>query len=49
MNIIYFMVPVALLLGGLFVGGFIWMVRSGQYDDLETPAIRILNNDEEKK
>jgi len=48
MNILYFMVPAALLLGLLFVGIFVWVVRSGQYEDLETPAVRMLF-DEEKK
>jgi cbb3-type cytochrome oxidase maturation protein len=33
----------------LFVLGFIWASKKGQYDDLETPAHRILLGDEEKK
>lgn len=49
MEVIYFMIPVALALGGLFVVGFIQMVRSGQYEDLETPAIRMLEEEEETK
>lgn len=48
MNIIYFLVPCALILGLLFLASFVWMVRSGQYEDLETPAIRILSENEEK-
>jgi len=49
LNILYFLVPAALLLGMIFLFGFIWMVRAGQYEDLETPAIRILLDDEETK
>jgi cbb3-type cytochrome oxidase maturation protein len=47
MNIIHLMVPMALMLGGGFLVSFIWMARHGQYDDLETPAHRILLEDEE--
>lgn len=42
MNIVYFLVPAALVLGAAFVFAFIVMVRSGQYEDLETPALRML-------
>ncbi len=45
MNILFLMIPIALLLGFIFVLGFIWAVNDGQMDDLETPAIRILNDD----
>ncbi len=44
MSILFFMVPAALLLGLLFLVIFIWSARSGQYDDLVTPSIRILND-----
>lgn len=43
-NILLFMIPVSLLLGGLFVTGFIWSVNKGQMDDLETPPHRILED-----
>jgi cbb3-type cytochrome oxidase maturation protein len=44
MNVLYFMIPVSLVLGGLFVAAFIWSVRDGQFDDTETPAHRILED-----
>jgi cbb3-type cytochrome oxidase maturation protein len=47
MNIVYFMVPMALLLAIGFVWAFISSVRGGQYDDLETPAHRMLFDDSE--
>ena len=46
MNIIFLAIPLAIILGtGLFFG-FIWAVQSGQMDDLETPAHRILIENE---
>lgn len=42
MNIVYFLLPLALLLGGGFAVGFAMAAFRGQYDDLETPAHRIL-------
>ncbi len=45
MNILFLMVPMALGLGALFIYGFFWAVSNGQMDDLETPALRILNDD----
>ncbi|XGC82495.1 cbb3-type cytochrome oxidase assembly protein CcoS [Bdellovibrio bacteriovorus] len=39
----------ALILGLGFVGAFMWATSKGQFDDLETPAHRILNDDSERK
>ena len=47
MEIIYALVPLALALGLFFLGLFIWATKSGQYDDLDTPAQRILIEDQE--
>ena len=49
MSAVYIALPFALLLALLFLALFIWSVRSGQLDDLETPAHRILGEDEERK
>jgi cbb3-type cytochrome oxidase maturation protein len=46
---VYIALPFALLLALVFLAAFIWSVRSGQMDDLETPAHRILTEDEERK
>ncbi|MCM2324675.1 MAG: cbb3-type cytochrome oxidase assembly protein CcoS [Oligoflexia bacterium] len=46
MSVIYLMLPFALLLGLGFTVAFVWMTAHGQYDDLETPAYRLLLNDE---
>ncbi|MBO6906602.1 MAG: cbb3-type cytochrome oxidase assembly protein CcoS, partial [Parvibaculum sp.] len=42
MNILIFLVPAALLLGLLGLIGFLWSLKTGQYDDLEGAAERIL-------
>jgi cbb3-type cytochrome oxidase maturation protein len=45
MNILYFLIPLALLIAGSAAAAFIWSVRSGQLDDLDTPPRRILVED----
>ena len=42
MEVIFILLPLAILIAGVMLALFIWAVRSGQYDDLETPAHRIL-------
>jgi cbb3-type cytochrome oxidase maturation protein len=44
---IFVLLPLALLIAVIAVGFFIWAARTGQFDDLETPAIRILFDDDE--
>jgi len=46
MNIIYALIPLGLLLLIVAVAAFFWAVRTGQYDDLESPAWRILLDDD---
>ena len=48
MSVIYILLPVASLLAAAGVAAFIWAVRRGQFDDLDTPAVRILHDDEEE-
>lgn len=49
MNIFYLLIGVSLLAALIFLGAFIWAVRNGQFDDNETPAIRILFDDDKKE
>ena len=42
MEIIYLLVPIALLIAVIAAAVFFWAIRSGQFDDLEGPAHRIL-------
>lgn len=44
MTVLYIMIPISLFLGLGFLAGFIWSVNSGQLDDTETPAHRILED-----
>ena len=46
MSVVYIALPIALLLALAGVIAFIWAVRSGQLDDLETPGLRILGDDD---
>jgi cbb3-type cytochrome oxidase maturation protein len=45
MSIIFLILPITLLLSAGAVAAFAWATRSGQFDDLETPAIRLLHDD----
>ena len=45
MEIIVVLLPLALLLGAVFIFAFIWSAKKGQYDDLETPRFRMLLED----
>lgn len=47
MNVLILLIPIALAIGIAFVVAFIWATSSGQYDDLETPPVRILLDDTE--
>lgn len=49
LSVLYFMIPISLLLGACFLVGFIWAAKNGQYEDLENPAIRILFEKEDTK
>ncbi len=42
---LFLLVPISLVLLGIAIWAFVWAVRSGQYDDLDSPAIDILRND----
>lgn len=45
MEIIFVLIAISLVVAGGFLAAFIWAVKSGQYDDDYTPAIRILFDD----
>jgi len=45
MPALYLMLPVSLLLALIFLIAYVWSVRSGQYDDMRTPSLRILVDD----
>ena len=47
MEILYLLIPLAVILAGVIVWAFLWSIRSGQFDDLEGPAHRILMDEDE--
>lgn len=49
MSILAVLIPISLILLGVAVAAFVWAVRGGQFDDLDTPAIDILADDKERK
>lgn len=46
MNILVYLVPVALTLGFVGLVAFVWSLRSGQFDDLDGAASRVLFDDD---
>lgn len=46
MDVLLYLIPVALVLGFLWLIGFMWAMQSGQLDDLEGNAERILQDDD---
>ncbi|MBY5413559.1 cbb3-type cytochrome oxidase assembly protein CcoS [Rhizobium leguminosarum] len=46
MNMLIYLIPIALLMGGIGLLAFLWSLKSGQYDDLQGAAWRILPEDE---
>ena len=46
MSIIFVLIPVGLVLLAIAIAAFFWAVRSGQFDDLDSPALRILSDDD---
>ena len=46
MNILLALIPISLLLLGIAIWAFVWAVKRGQFDDLDTPALDILEDDD---
>lgn len=46
MSVVYLVLPLALLVVLVAVVAFVWSARSGQFDDLDTPAVRVLLDDD---
>ena len=46
MNVLIYLVPIALALGLTGLAAFLWSLRNGQYDDVEGAALRILSDDD---
>jgi cbb3-type cytochrome oxidase maturation protein len=46
MNVLVYLVPAALALGLTGLAAFLWSLKSGQYDDMEGAALRVLSDDD---
>lgn len=46
MNVLVYLVPLALALGLSALGAFVWSMRAGQYEDLEGAAHRVLDDED---
>ena len=46
MTVLIYLIPVALTLGAVGLAAFLWSLKSGQFDDLDGAAVRILLDDE---
>jgi len=49
LEILYLLIPLGVLILGVAIWAFLWAVKSGQFDDLEGPAHRILMDDDDPK
>ncbi|HSU38072.1 MAG TPA: cbb3-type cytochrome oxidase assembly protein CcoS [Polyangiaceae bacterium] len=49
MTVLFVVLPLAVLLSGLAALAFVWATRRGQFDDLETPALRLLTDELEER
>lgn len=47
MNVLIYLIPIALFLGAVGLGAFLWSLKTNQYDDLDGAAERILHEDDE--
>ena len=45
MSVLYIVLPLALIVVGVAVFAYLWAAKRGQFDDLETPAMRALHDD----
>jgi len=48
MTVLGILIPAALLLGALGLAAFLWSLKSGQYDDLDGAAMRILDEENDR-
>lgn len=49
MDALYFLIPMSILLLAAAIGVFIWSLRKGQFEDLESPAHRVIIDDREEQ
>lgn len=45
MSVLFLLIPLSIVLAAGFLWAFFWAVKSGQYDDTQTPSMRVLLDD----
>jgi len=48
MDVLIYLIPIAIVLGAVGLGAFLWALRSGQFDDMDGAAERILHDDDDE-
>jgi cbb3-type cytochrome oxidase maturation protein len=46
MNVLIYLLPIALALGLTALAAFLWSLRTGQYEDMDGAALRVLSDDD---
>ncbi|MHB1329452.1 MAG: cbb3-type cytochrome oxidase assembly protein CcoS [Gemmatimonadales bacterium] len=46
MSILFLILPLTILVAAAAVAAYVWSARAGQFDDLDTPAVRMLHDDD---
>lgn len=49
MEILYMLIPLGIVIFAVAIWAFVWAVKSGQFDDMEGPAHRILMDDDDPR
>ena len=49
MDVLIYLVPMALMLGLTGLAAFMWSLKNGQYDDVQGAAVRVLSDDDVKR
>jgi cbb3-type cytochrome oxidase maturation protein len=45
-SVLYLVIPLAIVIVAVAVGAFVWATHRGQFDDLDTPGVRMLHDDD---
>lgn len=49
MQILFILLPLAMIMAGVALAAFLWAVRQGQFDDLDTPQLRAIIDEAEER
>ncbi len=48
MSVIYIVMPIAFVLAAIAVIAFVWAAKQGQFDDLDTPSLRVVTDEDQR-